>query len=84
MASKETPEVWLKQRGEPSSIDENFKDGYIDMLSERRKPFNDLSWVLKKIDTPQYKYKHERDYEQLNRDVLNSDRVQNIVEKVCR
>lgn len=82
MASYRAPEVWLKRRVEPSSIDDNFKDGYLDMLSERRKPFNDLSWVLKKIDTPQYKYKYERGYEQLNKDVLNSDRVQNVIEKV--
>lgn len=57
----------------------------MDMLSERRKPFNDLTWILKKIDTPRYKYKHERGYEQLNKDVLGSDRVLNVIEKVsCR
>lgn len=74
--------AWLRKGIDPSSVDENFKDGYIDMLAERRKPFNDLSWVLKKVQTPDYKYKHKREYAQLNKDVLYSDRVSNVVEEV--
>lgn len=74
--------AWIKRLVEPSTIDDNFKDGYVDMLANRTKLFSDLSWVLKRVHTPEYKYKHPRGYEQLNRDVLNSDRVKNAVEKV--
>lgn len=78
----ESTSAWLKKGIDPSTSDENFKDGYIDMLADRRKPFNDLTWVLKKVQTPAYKYQHERDYAQLNKDVLNSNRVTNVIEKV--
>lgn len=74
--------AWIKKLVEPSTVDESFKDGYIDMLANRTKPFSDLSWVLKGVHTPEYKYKRHRGYEQLNKDVLNSDRVRNAVEKV--
>lgn len=77
--------VWIKKRVEPSSVDENFKDGFVDMLTERRRPFNDLVWVMKKAPSPEqpaYKYKHERNYEKLNNDVLHSDRVTHVVEQV--
>lgn len=78
----ESSSAWLKRGIDPSAADENFKDGYVDMLADRRKPLSDLSWVLKKVQTPAYKYKHERDYAQLNKDVLHSDRVSSIVEQV--
>lgn len=79
----EKASVWLRRRAEPSAVDDNFKDGYLDMLAERRRPFNDVTWILKRVQTPEYKYKNPREYGQLNKDVLSSDRVRNAIEKVC-
>jgi len=78
----ERSSAWIKGRNEPSSIDDNFKDGYTDMLADKRGRFTDLPWVLKSVQTPEYKYKHPRNYEQLNKDVINSDRVAQTVEQV--
>ena len=82
-AAEEHLGAWMKKRVDPSLVDGDFKDGYVDMLADRRKAFNDLPWALKKVPkTATYKYKHERNYEQLNKDVLHSDRVAYVIEQV--
>lgn len=83
MASNdEKSAAWIKKRAEPSAVDENFKDGFVDMLADRDTLFADIVWAMKKVNTPNYKYKHERNYAQLNKDVLYSDRVSHVIEKV--
>lgn len=59
-----------------------YKDGYKDILDERREK-NDLKYALKsRTDVPQYKYVEQRSTTKLKNDVLNSDRIKYVIEKV--
>lgn len=66
-----------EQFKEPSS-----KDGYRDMLYEWQ-TFLDLGYVFKsRSDVQFYKHNVKRSYNDLKKDVLESDRVRKIIEKV--
>ena len=59
-----------------------YKDGYEDILDDRRDK-SDLKYAMKaRHDVPKYKYTHTRSATQLKDDVLCSDRVKYTIEKV--
>ena len=59
-----------------------YKDGYEDILDDRRDK-SDLGYAMKtRTNIPKYKYTHPRSASKLKDDVLNSDRVRYTIEKV--
>lgn len=69
---------------EPTDVSSmaHYKDGYEDILQERREK-SDLKYSLRaRPDVPKYKYRNARSPEDLKNHVINSDRVKYTVEKV--
>ena len=61
-----------------------YKDGYEDILEERRHK-SDLKYSMRtRRDVPKYKYTKPRTPEELKKHVFESDRVKYTVEKVSR
>ena len=59
-----------------------YKDGYTDILDERRNT-SDLTFMSRtRVDVPEYKYQATRSPEQIKQHVLTSDRVKYTVERV--
>ena len=59
-----------------------YKDGYEDILNDRRDK-SDVGYAMKtRTDVPQYKYTHPRSATKLKEDVISSDRVRYTIEKV--
>ena len=59
------------------------KDGYEDILEERRHT-SDFAFAFRsQPNVPRYKYNKERDPNQIKQHVLHSDRVQYRIEMVC-
>lgn len=59
-----------------------YKDGYEDILNDRRDK-SDFGYAMKaRTDVPQYKYTHPRSATKLKEDVISSDRVRHTIEKV--
>ena len=59
-----------------------YKDGFHDILDERRRT-SDVSFMTRtRTDVPQYKHCNPRTPEEIKKHVLNSDRVKYTVERV--
>jgi len=59
-----------------------YKDGYTDILDERRHT-SDLTFMSRaRVDVPEYKYRVPRSAEEIKQHVLRSDRVKYTVERV--
>ena len=59
-----------------------YKDGYTDILDERRRT-SDLTFMSRaRVEVPEYKYRVPRSPEEIKRHVLTSDRVKYTVERV--
>jgi len=59
-----------------------YKDGYTDILDERRHT-SDLTFMSRpRVEVPQYKYQTPRSPEEIKQHVLTSDRVKYTVERV--
>ena len=59
-----------------------YKDGYTDILDERRHT-SDLTFMSRaRLNVPEYKYKEPRSAEEIKQHVLKSDRVKYTVERV--
>ena len=61
----------------------HYKDGYEDIMDERRRT-HDLKYITRtRHNVPMYKYCHVRSPEQIKCDVLQSQRVRYALEEVC-
>ena len=59
-----------------------YKDGYTDILDERRHT-SDVTFISRtRVDVPEYKYRVPRSPEEIKQHVLKSDRVKYTVERV--
>ena len=59
------------------------KDGFEDILEERRQT-SDLAYIFRsQTHVPHYKYNKDRDPKQIKQHVLESDRVRYRIEMVC-
>lgn len=54
---------------------------FVDMLYDRRK-HGDLQWITAEWDTPKYKFYKSRSPQQLKDSVLNSPRVQLVIQEI--
>lgn len=59
-----------------------YKDGFHDILDERRRTSDFTFMSRTRIDVPQYKHRIPRTPEEIKEHVLNSDRVKYTVERV--
>jgi len=60
----------------------SYKDGYTDILDERRHS-SDLAFITRtRVDVPEYKYHVQRTASDIKTHVMNSDRVKYTVERV--
>jgi len=59
-----------------------YKDGYTDILEERRHTSDFTFMTRSREDVPQYKYRVLRSPEEIRQHVLTSDRVKYTVERV--
>jgi len=60
----------------------SYKDGYSDILDERRHT-SDLTFMSRaRVDVPEYKYRTPRSPEEIKQHVLKSDRVKYTIERV--
>ena len=59
-----------------------YKDGYTDILDERRHT-SDLTFMSRaRVEVPEYKYRVSRSPEEIRQHVLTSDRVKYTIERV--
>ena len=77
--------LWSLSIDEPKyvSSQSHYKDGFEDILDERRHSSDIKYCIRKRRDVPKYKYCIPREPDDIKRHVLSSDRVQYVIEKVC-